>query len=48
MGRLHPRSAVTMTTKARHREHSAVTMTTNPGRFVLIVSDAFILILNDA
>jgi hypothetical protein len=37
-----------MTTKARHREHGAVTVSTNPGRFVLIVSDAFILILSDA
>jgi hypothetical protein len=31
---------------ARHHEHVAVTVTTNPSRFVLIVSDVFVLILS--
>jgi hypothetical protein len=36
-----------MPTNPRHRAHVAVTVATNPSRLVLIISDAFILILSD-
>ena len=44
---MRPDNGVTVSTKDRHREHHAVTMSTKPTAHVLIHSDVYVLKFSD-